>query len=182
MATLPKLLGKEISARSRFFTVEALHLEFANGSQRVYERLLGGNSGAVMMVPVTENDELLLVSEYAAASERYELSFPKGIVDSGETTAQAANRELQEEIGMAAQQLSLLKELTVAPSYFCGSMQIFVAQGLYPSRLEGDEPEPLQVERIPIAQSFELLEQPQFSEARTIAALFLFHQWWQQQR
>lgn len=181
MATLPKLLRKEVAARSQFFTVEALHLEFENGTQRIYERLRGGNRGAVMIIPVTADNELLLISEYAAATERYELSFPKGIVDPGETPAQAANRELQEEVGFAASELISLKELTIAPSYFCGSMQLYIARGLTPSRLSGDEPEPLQIETVPIGQSLKLLERDEFSEARTISGLLLFHQWWQQQ-
>lgn len=181
MPILPKILEKTISAKSRFFTIEALHLEFANGAKRIYERLVGGQSGAVMVIPVTDDGQLLFVREYAVATERYELSFPKGVVDPGETTAQAANRELQEEVGFAAGQLTMLKELTVAPSYFCGSMQIFVAQNLVASQLPGDEPEPLFVESIPISQSLELIKCQEFSEARTIAALYLFLQWWQQQ-
>ncbi|MFM2485428.1 ADP compounds hydrolase NudE [Celerinatantimonas yamalensis] len=175
----PKVLEQHITAQSHFFKVEALHLEFSNGERRVYERLTGGQAGAVMVVPVTADGQLLLVREYAAATERYELSFPKGAIDAGETAQQAANRELQEEIGFAAEKWQLLKEVTVAPSFFGGVMQIFVADELYPSRLLGDEPEPLIVESIPIEQALSLIDRPEFSEARTIAALYLFHQWWQ---
>ena len=47
------------------------------------------------MVPITENRELLLVREYAAGTERYDLGLPKGLIDMGETPEQAAVRELK---------------------------------------------------------------------------------------
>ena len=37
----------------------------------------------MMVVPVTEQGDLLLVREYAAGTERYELGFPKGLIDPG---------------------------------------------------------------------------------------------------
>ena len=46
-------------------------------------------------------------------------------------------------------------------------------QGLYPSPLVGDEPEPLDVIEWPLYAVNELLEQPDFTEARSVAALFL---------
>ncbi|MFM2475878.1 ADP compounds hydrolase NudE [Celerinatantimonas sp. MCCC 1A17872] len=178
----PKILEQHIAAQSHFFQVESLHLEFSNGERRVYERLVGGQRGAVMIVPVNADNQLLLIKEYAAATERYELSFPKGAIDPGEEPQQAANRELQEEVGFAAQNWHMLKEVTVAPSYFGGAMQIFVADELYPSRLLGDEPEPLAIETVPVDECMSLLEREEFSEARTIAALYLFNQWWQKNR
>lgn len=177
----PKILEQHIAAQSHFFQIESLHLEFSNGARRIYERLVGGHRGAVMIIPVTDDGQLLLVREYAAATERYELSFPKGAVDSGEEAIQAANRELQEEVGYAAHKLHWIKELTAVPSYMAGKMQIYIAQGLYPSRLMGDEPEALAIESVPIDEAMHLLERDEFSEARTVAALFMFKQWWSEQ-
>ena len=47
----PEILKAEIVAESRLFKVESLHLKFSNGEERVYERMRGGNRGAVMVVP-----------------------------------------------------------------------------------------------------------------------------------
>ena len=43
----PEILKAEIVAESRLFRVESLHLKFSNGEERVYERMRGGNRGAV---------------------------------------------------------------------------------------------------------------------------------------
>ncbi|MFB9136348.1 ADP compounds hydrolase NudE [Vibrio sp. AK197] len=171
--TLPQILAKQTVAQSRLFAVESLDLRFSNGVERTYERMRPSGRNAVMMVPVTEQGDLLLVREYGAGTERYELGFPKGLIDLGETAEQAAVRELKEEIGMGANQLTPLKEVVLAPSYFSSKMTLFVAQDLYSEKLEGDEPEPLEIVRWPLAQAEELLTHLDFCEARCITALML---------
>lgn len=172
----PEILRAEIVAQSRLFKVEQLHLKFSNQQERVYERMAGNSRGAVMVVPVLDG-QLLLAKEYAAGTHNYEVGFPKGLVDEGETPAEAANRELQEEIGFAAAKLTMLKEVSLAPSYFASKMQIFIAEQLTESWLEGDEPEPIQVVSWPLDKWDSLLDEEDFSESRSICALFLAQQY-----
>ncbi len=168
----PEILHTEVVAKSRLFQIEQVHLKFSNQVERQYERMKGNNRGAVMVVPV-HGDHLLLGREYAAGTHSYELGFPKGLIDPGEMPIEAANRELQEEIGFAANKLTHLMELSLAPGYFASKMQIFVAEDLYESRLQGDEPEPIELVRWPLSQWFELLSEQDFSESRSVSALFL---------
>jgi len=169
----PTILAKNSVAKSKLFTIESLDLRFSNGVERTYERLKPTGRSGVMMVPITEKGEILLIREYAAGTEDYELGFPKGLVDLGESPEQAANRELKEEIGFGANSLTQLKEVVVAPSYFSSKMTLFVAQDLYSETLEGDEPEPLEVIRWPLSQAEELLSHLDFCESRSITALML---------
>lgn len=171
--TLPEILAKQTVAQSRLFAIEALDLRFSNGEERTYERMRPSGRHAVMIVPVTAQGDLLLVREYAAGTERYELGFPKGLIDEGESALDAANRELKEEIGFGANNLLPLKEVVLAPSYFSSKMTLYVAQDLYPEQLQGDEPEPLELVRWPLAQAEELLTHLDFCEARSITALML---------
>lgn len=170
---LPEITERQIIAQSRLFKVEALNLTFTNGEQRIYERIPGGNRHAVMIVPVM-NDSLVLIREYAAGTHSYEVGFPKGLVDAGETDAEAANRELQEEIGMAAGELTFLKSVSLAPGFMNAQMSLFVANQLTPSQLQGDEPEPLEVVYWPLADAEALLDHPGFHESRSMTALLLF--------
>lgn len=176
----PEILNIQTVAKSRLFTVEALDLRFSNGVERTYERMSPTGRSAVMMVPITAQGDLLLVREYGAGTERYELGFPKGLVDPGETNEQAANRELKEEIGFGSKQLIHLKDVVLAPSYFSSQMSLFIAQDLYPEQLEGDEPEPLEIIRWPFAQADEFLTHLDFCEARSITALLLTLRYFQQ--
>jgi ADP-ribose diphosphatase len=169
----PKILKRKTVASSRLFQIETVDLEFSNGALRQFERLKGAGRGAVMVVPVLNQDEFLLIREYSVGVENYQLGFPKGLVDEGELAVEAANRELQEEIGYASNQLELLKQVTLAPGYFSHKMDIFLAKDLWPNRLEGDEPEPLEVIPWRFDQIDELLVREDFTEARSIAGLFL---------
>ena len=135
--------------------------------------MMGSGRGAVMIVPMLDDDTLLLIREYCAGTHSYLLGFPKGLVDEGESPEQAANRELQEEIGYASYQLQKVSEVMMAPTFFDAKMTIFIANQLYPAKLEGDEPEPLEVVSWPIKDYKELLQQKDFTEARSIAALML---------
>lgn len=129
-----------------------------------------------MIVPVVDN-HLILIREYAVGTESYELGFPKGLIDPGETVDEAANRELKEEVGFGARKLTFLKKVGMAPSYFSSQMNIVVAEDLYPQWLEGDEPEELVQVRWPLENLLGLLDEPDFSEARNISALFLVREW-----
>ncbi|MEZ9570600.1 ADP compounds hydrolase NudE [Vibrio splendidus] len=171
--TKPEILGQQTVAQSKLFSIESLDLRFSNGVERTYERMKPSGRNAVMMVPITEQGDILLVREYAAGTERYELGFPKGLIDPGELPNQAAVRELKEEIGFGANKLTPLKEVILAPSYFSSKMTLFIAEELYPEKLEGDEPEPLDIVRWPLAQAEELLTHLDFCEARSITALLL---------
>lgn len=77
----PQILHTELVAESRLFKVESVHLRFSNGVERVYERMRSGGRGAVMLVPMLDDDTLLLIREYSAGTHSYELGFPKGLID-----------------------------------------------------------------------------------------------------
>lgn len=171
----PEILHTEIVAKSRLFQIEQVHLKFSNGVERQYERMKGGSRGAVMVVPVHEG-KLLLAKEYAAGTDSYELGFPKGLIDPGEEAVEAANRELQEEIGFGSKKLTHLKTLSLAPGYFSSKMHIFIAEELYFSELEGDEPEPIIVVPWALDDWQSLLGNADFTESRSVSALFLAQQ------
>ncbi len=168
----PKILKIATVARSGLFHVETIDLEFSNGVKRVYERMRPSGREAVLIVPVIDN-HVILIREYAVGIEAYELGFPKGLIDAGESVLHAANRELMEEVGYGAARFDFLAQLTTIPSYFAGKMNIVIAHDLYPQSLKGDEPEPLVQVRWPIANMMALLNEADFCEARNISALFL---------
>ncbi|MGV8409618.1 NUDIX domain-containing protein, partial [Pseudomonas aeruginosa] len=92
-----------------------------------YERLVGKGQGygAVMVVAMLDAEHAVLVEEYCAGVDEYQLSLPKGLVEPGEDILAAANRELKEEAGYMSQRI-----------------QVVLALDLYEERLPGDEPEP----------------------------------------
>ncbi|MBD8879079.1 MULTISPECIES: ADP compounds hydrolase NudE [Rhodanobacter] len=158
---------------SRFLRLEQVDLEFSNGERRTFERMKPGGLGAVIIVPMLDADTVLLVREYGVGLERYELSLPKGRLDPGETVEEGANRELKEEVGYGARRLTSLHALSLSPSYMTHMAHAVLAQDLYPERLEGDEPEPLEVVPWKLADLHTLVARDDVTEGRSIAALFM---------
>ncbi len=173
MPSKPEILKVTSTARSRLFKVEEVELRFSNGVERTYERLANRGRGAVMIIPVTANNEVLLIREYAVGLEDYTLTLPKGLIDPGEDAHQAADRELKEEAGFGSHQLDTLKVMTSAPNYMGHKVTAIIARDLYPCRLQGDEPEEMEVVSWPLVQIDELLNDADFTEARAIAALYM---------
>ena len=169
----PRILAQDIVAQSRLFKIEQVQLQFSNGEERLFERMRGSGRGAVMVVACPDPEHFYLIREYCAGTHDYQLGFPKGLIDPGETALQAADRELKEEAGFGASMLQELRAVALAPGYFNATMQIVLATGLYAERLEGDEPEPLELVLWCWDQLDELLAQADFTEARSVAALFL---------
>jgi len=174
MPIKPTILKREIVAKSRLFSIETLDIKFSNGEYRQYERLKrGSGSGAVLIVPMLDDETVLLIREYSAGVDRYELGCPKGKIDEGEALLSAANRELKEEVGYGANKLHHLSNLTLAPSYLEHGIDIVIAQDLYPEKLLGDEPEELEVVPWKLSEIEALLATGECSEARSIAALYM---------
>ena len=174
MPKKPKILSRKTIAETRLFCIEAMDIEFSNGEQRQYERLVrNSSSGAVLIVPMINNDTVLLIREYSAGVDRYELGLPKGKIDAGESLLSAANRELMEEVGYGAKQLHHLTSLSLAPSYLEHMIDIVIAEELYEERLEGDEPEVLEVVPWKLDNIQGLLATGECTEARSIAALYM---------
>lgn len=172
-SSVPTVLSEEIVAQSRLFTVQAQSLQFSNGTQVVYERLLGNPNGAVLIIPMLDAETMLLIREFGGGVGRYELGFPKGKIDPGESWKEASLRESQEEIGHLPSEVKLLDSVSLAAGYMTHHTHIVLATGLTPQVAEGDEPEPLEVVPWKIADWQGLITHPDFSEGRAYAALML---------
>ncbi len=177
MPTKPEILKRHTLARTRLFRADELHLRFSNGEERIYEKLCKGGPGAVLMVPVLDDGRVVMIREYAAGIHDYHLALPKGAIDQGESPLEAANRELKEETGYGAGRLELLKRLDLSPAYMEHGIHVVIARDLYPERLMGDEPEPIEVVLCDFEDLLELTMREEVCEGRTIAALFLAREW-----
>ena len=173
MREKPTILNRQTLAKTRLFHIEQLDLRFTNGVETRYERLLGSPQGAVLIVPLLDDETVLLIREYAAGTDRYELALPKGRIEADEQVLEAANREIMEEVGYASNNLHHLTSLSLAPGYVGHYTHVVLARDLYPQKTEGDEPEPIEVVPWRLDELPQLLSRADCSEARSIAALFM---------
>ena len=61
MRKKPKILNIETIATTRVFNIERLDLEFSNGKKRQYERLKPPGNGAVLVIPMLDDNTVLMI-------------------------------------------------------------------------------------------------------------------------
>ena len=159
------------------YRLEHLDLEFSNGERRRFERMVSRGHGAVVVVPMLDEETVLLVREYAAGVHRYELGLVKGRIDAGESPEQAADRELKEEAGCGAGRGRGVGGVALGTSYMSHGSWLVLARDLYPEKLPGDEPEELEVIPWKLQDLEQLMLRDDFSEGRSLAALFIARAW-----
>lgn len=172
---MPIIKNKSTIITTKLFKINKLDIEFDNQAIREYEVISGTGSGAVMIIPIL-GDNFLFIREYAAAINNYSLTFPKGKIDDGESILVAANRELQEEIGYKANKIRQIFSLNLAPGYMDHKTYIILAENLVPSKLNGDEPEDLEVIKYNKNNLSNLLFESNNIDSRALASLYIYNQ------
>ncbi|MFQ6132283.1 MAG: NUDIX hydrolase [Armatimonadota bacterium] len=126
---------------------------------------------AVAMVPLTEASEVVLVRQFRVPTGRVMLEIPAGVIDPGEDPAEAAQRELAEEIGHRAGRLHHLFSLYLAPGYSTELIHIFLATDLVEENLAPDEDEIIATELLPLAEARRRVLAGELQDAKTAAAI-----------
>ena len=166
---MPKILKKKSILKTKLFNIKQASIEFGDKILE-YEIISGNGNGAILVVPIIDS-EIIFIKEYAAAVDDYMITFPKGKIDEDENMYEAANRELQEEIGYKANDIKFIKKIYLAPGYIDHITYIMFAEGLQPSVLSGDEPETLEQIRVNKSELQKFLDESEIIDSRVYAAL-----------
>jgi ADP-ribose pyrophosphatase len=137
-----KLISSRVRYRCSIFTVTEDHAIEPGGFQ--IRRAVVNHGGSAVMMPVDENQRLLLVRQYRLPARASLWEFPAGRVDPGETLLAAARRELLEETGYRARKWKRLVSFYASPGYVSEKMTIFLATGLTAGQARPMEDEKIQ--------------------------------------
>ena len=132
------------------FSVSQEEVELPTGS--VVKRDIVRHPGAVVILAITDNGQLLLVRQYRHSVGKSILEFPAGTLDPKELPLNCAKRELAEEVGQQAAKWQALGTLFPAPGFCDEKQHLFIARALSPFRLPGDEDEIIEVETLSVEQ------------------------------
>ena len=166
-----ELLKSEILMKGRAFTIRQDHLKTPDGRETKFEII--EHSGSVVIIPIDENGNVLLVRQYRHATGQDLLELPAGTLDDNEAPETCAAREIREETGMAAGNLTKLGEFYLAPGYSDEFMVVYLATELSDNPLNPDDDEFLSLESVPIAEAIRMAERGEIPDAKSLAALFL---------
>lgn len=128
--------------------------------------------GASVILPITENNEVVLVNQFRPSLKKWLLELPAGTREGVEDPLSCAKRELEEETGFSAQKFISLGQVTPLAG-FCDEIQyLFIAQELTAThRYECDEDEVIEVVTLSLKQLEEKIIDGTITDAKTIACL-----------
>ncbi len=164
-----KTLTSETVFKGRIITVKKDVAILPDGSQAGREYIT--HPGGVCVVPITDNNEILMVKQYRYPYSEVVLEIPAGKKDLGEDPFTTGKRELKEETGATAKKYIELGELYPSPGY-CGEIiWMYGAKDLDFGEVNPDEDEFLEVEKVPLNKAVEMILSGEIKDAKTQAAI-----------
>lgn len=137
--------SRRIIYRGRLLTFYEDDVTLADGTPA--QREVVAHPGAVAIVAIDDDDRVVLVRQWRHAVGRALWELPAGTRDADEAPARTAERELAEETGLRATQISPLATAPLTPGYSTELMHFFLATGLSEGPTDRDVDERMDVER-----------------------------------
>ena len=166
-----ELLQSEVVYSGRAFTIRRDTLRLPDGHETRFD--IVEHHGSIIIIPMDENGNLVLVRQYRHAARLDLLELPAGTLDEGEAPEKCALREIREETGLAAGKLEFLGGFYLAPGYSTEYMHVYLATNLYSDPLEADADEFLSIEYLPVDNALEMARTGRIPDAKTLAALLM---------
>ena len=157
--------------RSGVFEVYEDVLRVPGSGTMLYTRLESPSFATV--VPITDRGEIVFIENYRPPIGGYLLELPGGMLDPGESPPQAAARELEEETGLRARELSRLGWYYPSPHLGRHRGHLFIARGLVRGKASPDMGEQLRPVRLPIELAYDRLYSGELHQSTAMLALFL---------
>ena len=145
-------------------------VELSNGNSTIREVIR--HIGAVCVIPVTENNEVIVERQYRYPLDRVILEIPAGKLDApDEDRLSAVKRELMEETGYTADEWTEIGDFHPAPAYSDEYITMYLARGLHKGERHLDDDEFLDVYTVPLKDLVDEVMAGRISDAKTQVAI-----------
>jgi ADP-ribose pyrophosphatase len=131
--------------------------------------------GAVGIIPLKGNGDIILVKQYRKAVEEYLLELPAGKLEAGEDPGECAARELKEETGYRARNIRYVSSFYTSPGFSNEVMHVFIATGLEYEEKKPDEDEVIKIIEINHEEALDMALNGKLRDAKTITGILLLN-------
>ncbi len=144
-------------------------VELPDGKEAIRE--IVRHPGAVCVIPVTDEGDVIMVKQYRYAFEQIMLEIPAGKLEPGEDSFEAVKRELEEESGAVAKNIEYMGEIFTTVAIFDEKIHAYLATGLEFKNAHPDEDEFLEVTKIPLSTLVDMVMNGEIKDAKTQIAI-----------
>jgi ADP-ribose pyrophosphatase len=159
------------------FTIRVDDVQMPAGN--VAQREVLSHAGAVGVVAVTKDRQVVLVRQYRHATRSYLWEIPAGKLDRDETPTECARRELREEAGVEFEDVFELAEFHNSPGYSSELFHLYLAEVTSIGETQPDGDEELEMERsiIPLEDALAMIDKGEIIDAKTMIGLLMADRW-----
>lgn len=163
-------LESETVFKGRLMHVKRDRVRLPNGGESTREYIV--HPGAVVVIPVFDNGDLLLERQHRYPLHRDFIELPAGKIDPGEDDLTCAKRELEEETGYTASEWREVTTIYPCIGYSDERLAFYLAKGLQDGTHGRDPDEFLEIFRLPFAEAMQWVRDGRICETKTVIGLF----------
>ena len=165
-----ELFDRKIAYKGKRVVVEELHYKNPRTNDVLYrEHVLAGH--AAIIIPITNDNNFIMIKEPRTPIGKTVLAFPAGIIENGETEEEGAIRELEEETGYKARKIKKLRQVYPAMGYSNEKVVIFLAKDLIKTQRHLDEKEDIEIIEVLKEELKQMLDNGEFETSMELIGL-----------
>ena len=153
----------------KIITVKTDKIKFPDGHTSLYEFVL--HKPAVAVVPVIDNNKILLIKQFRPVVNKKVWELPAGIIDKHETPVQAARRELEEETGLRPKKMKKIGMFYSSPGFTDEMTTLFIARDFIQTEQKFDRDENITMKNFTIKALLKMIKEYKFIDSKTVMGI-----------
>ncbi|WP_335869798.1 NUDIX hydrolase [Bacillus sp. 2205SS5-2] len=166
-----KTITSETLFEGKIISLKVEDVQLPNG--KTSKREIINHPGAVAVIAVKENGNIIMVEQYRKALERTLLEIPAGKLEPGEEPKVTAERELEEETGYGCRNMRHLISFYTSPGFADELVHLYIAEDLFviENSKGTDEDEFVELVEVSIEEGQEWIKSQRIFDAKTVYAV-----------
>ncbi|MGE5437852.1 MAG: NUDIX hydrolase [Syntrophothermus sp.] len=134
-----KLLSSEILFSGKVFDLQVDQIEYDSGNMGIRE--IAVHPGGAVVVPINKDGKVIMISQFRYPFQKVMIELPAGKLDKDESPDKCAPRELEEETGYTAKNITKLGAITTTPGFCTEILHVYLATDLTEGKHKREEGE-----------------------------------------